>query len=49
MDVLPVVESGPMEKLASEWWESGSWWQFAITISAARRYSEHPNSTANGL
>ncbi|MDI1453069.1 hypothetical protein NHG22_04455 [Streptomyces sp. ATE26] len=23
-----------MEKLAGEWWESGSWWQFAITILA---------------
>ncbi|GEK04518.1 hypothetical protein [Streptomyces sp. 1-11] len=23
-----------MEKLASKWWESGSWWQFVITILA---------------
>ncbi|MEU0030861.1 hypothetical protein [Streptomyces sp. NPDC006335] len=24
-----------MKKLAGEWWESGSWWQFAITISVS--------------
>ncbi|MGW7465851.1 hypothetical protein ACWGJT_14370 [Streptomyces xantholiticus] len=24
-----------MEIVAGEWWESGSWWQFAITITAA--------------
>ncbi|MFD5888228.1 hypothetical protein ACFWHQ_19905 [Streptomyces sp. NPDC060334] len=24
-----------MEIIAGEWWESGSWWQFAITITAS--------------